>query len=630
MSEKYLTSSSCLIPSEFLRSSLFLSSLPEEAFKIKNIDTGEEIDLRDENKEIFSYRASKLIGTNDNFFKDRRKMNEALWEAVDRNDIDQVEKLINKKLYGNIAAHPNAKGLNDWNSLHMAASDGLADITKILITKGDHTDVDARTTMNRTPLHLAVLHNHLEVVKVLIYHNADINSIDNEFNTPLHYSAALGYYELVSWLLSQNPKVDIQNYLNRKPQDLSLNYTIYQLFQDFIIKKNLENKPSLYTRTILGNTLLHNSREDHVNKILLKASNAPRVRDLQTFNDRPKLRAAKMKKISLKDMNFPIVKVGVKDFKVLMQLGKGSFGEVYLVEKIDTGSQYALKVLMKDKIMGSNLIKYAFAERNILLSVSHPFIVRLDYAFQTADKLALVMEYCPNGDLGMHISREQRFEEEKARFYASEVLLALEELHKNGIIFRDLKPDNVVVDKEGHIKLTDFGLSKEGLYEGQFAKSFCGSVAYLAPEMIKRTGHTRSVDWYLFGVLIYEMLIGTPPYYSSCRDQLFNNIQTGRLRFPKQVSTIARDLIKCLLHRDPSKRLGSGAGDAEEVKSHMFFKDTNWAEVLSKNVTPAPFRFMKKVYKEVSIEKIFASGGDFEDNPRLNGWSILHPSPESV
>jgi len=182
------------------------------------------------------------------------------------------------------------------------------------------------------------------------------------------------------------------------------------------------------------------------------------------------------------------------DFEVIQELGKGSFGDVYLVRKRDSMNYYAMKVLRKDKIMGQNLIKYAMTERNVLSYIRHPFIVSLNYAFQTPEKLFLILDYCPRGDLGIYLNKEKRFSEPLAKIYICEVLLALEELHKRDIIFRDLKPDNIVLDEEGHAMLTDFGLSKEGIYDNVTARSFCGSVAYLAPEMIKRQGHGKAVD----------------------------------------------------------------------------------------------------------------------------------------
>ena len=213
--------------------------------------------------------------------------------------------------------------------------------------------------------------------------------------------------------------------------------------------------------------------------------------------------------------SFERERIGPQHFLAHRLLGKGSFGEVYLVEKLGTSSLYAMKVINKDKIINQNLMRYMLTERKIMSEINHPFIVKLHFAFQSPLKLFLVMDYCAGGDLAKCLQQEKRFTEERAKKYIMEVLLALQHLHKENIIFRDLKPDNVVIDEDGHALLTDFGLSKEGVYDNQSAKSFCGSLSYLAPEMIKNKGHGKSVDWYLLGVLLYEMIVGIPPYYST-------------------------------------------------------------------------------------------------------------------
>ncbi|MCQ2817184.1 MAG: protein kinase, partial [archaeon] len=168
-------------------------------------------------------------------------------------------------------------------------------------------------------------------------------------------------------------------------------------------------------------------------------------------------------------------RVDITCFSCLGILGRGSFGDVFLVQKNDNKQQYAMKVLNKERIMSQNLLKYVMTERNVLSLTSHPFIVKMFYSFQTWHKLFLILEYCPKGDLSKHLKYEKKFPEDRARFYLCEILLALEDLHRRGIIFRDLKPDNVVLDNDGHAKLTDFGLSKEGVFESNGAKSFCGS-----------------------------------------------------------------------------------------------------------------------------------------------------------
>lgn len=180
--------------------------------------------------------------------------------------------------------------------------------------------------------------------------------------------------------------------------------------------------------------------------------------------------------------------------------------------------------------------------------------------------------------MGMALAKNRRFPVELAKVYAAEIVLAIEYLHNQNIIFRDLKPDNVVFDSDGHAMLTDFGLSKTGVGSQDTSSSFCGSVAYLAPEMLRRTGHTRSIDWYLLGVLIYEMLVGVPPYFNTSKSKLFENIQQGPLKIPHTMPQEARQIILLLLNRNPNKRLGA-TGDAEEVKKHEFFAGINWKDI---------------------------------------------------
>ena len=324
-------------------------------------------------------------------------------------------------------------------------------------------------------------------------------------------------------------------------------------------------------------------------------------------------------------------KISLTNFVCLAKLGKGSFGEVYLVQKINSKKNYAMKVLRKDRILNNNLMKYAIVERNVLKLSNNPFIVKLYYAFQTSSKLFLVLEYCPNGDLSKHLLIEKRFSEKRAKFYLCEVLLALEDLHKRDIIFRDLKPENVILDEEGHCKLTDFGLSKEGISDNQYAQSFCGSLAYLAPEMLKKTGHGKPVDWYLLGVLFYEMLIGVTPYFSLKKEDIFNNIENGELKIPDYISKEAADLLRRLLERDPNKRLGGSIKDAQEIKEHSYFKDVDWRKMYKKEIKPPIFMdYMSKMIHYYHKPRIFAneellnSDSDKPNPNMLMGWSFIN------
>ena len=318
-------------------------------------------------------------------------------------------------------------------------------------------------------------------------------------------------------------------------------------------------------------------------------------------------------------------KINLSKFVSLGILGKGSFGEVYLVEKIDTKKKYAMKVLNKDRILSQNLIKYVRAERNVLSITNHPFIVKLYFAFQTMNRLFLILEYCPGGDLSKHLFFEKKFCESRAKFYICEVLLALENLHKRNIIFRDLKPDNVVLDEEGHCKLTDFGLSKEGVSDFQAAKSFCGSIAYLAPEMIKKQGHGKSVDWYLLGVLFYEMIVGITPYFSNNKEQIFFNIENAELRIPQFVSKDAANLLRKLLEKDPLKRIGSSDKDAEEIKEDPYFKDINWDDVYNKKNEPPTINnyTIRAIHYFKRPKKFINNDNDNLKSNFLEEWSFV-------
>ena len=300
-------------------------------------------------------------------------------------------------------------------------------------------------------------------------------------------------------------------------------------------------------------------------------------------------------------------KIGPNDFICLAALGQGSFGEVYLVKKKSSDDYYAMKVLDKEKIEKQNIYRYTLTERNVLTTIKSPFVVKLNYAFQTSAKLFLLLDYCPGGDLSKQLQILRRFPEEKAKFYLCEITLAIGDIHKKDIIYRDLKPDNVVIDRTGHAMLTDFGLSKEGVTDEGISKSFCGSIAYLAPEMISRKGHGKPVDWYLLGVIFYEMLVGFPPYFTNNQEKIFKNIEKGKLYMPNYISHGAADLIKALLRREPEFRLGA-RGDVEEVKAHPYFKNINWTKVYNRMYIPP------KIVRTANLAQFFRKPKEFVDD----------------
>eukprot|EP01039_Chlorochromonas_danica_P010102 gene10102-11182_t len=279
--------------------------------------------------------------------------------------------------------------------------------------------------------------------------------------------------------------------------------------------------------------------------------------------------------------------ISLESFKIIKVIGKGSFGKVFLVRDKQNGQLYAMKVLKKDYILRKNQVEHTKTERSVLGYIHHPFIVGLNMAFQTADKLFFVLDYCSGGELFFHLGKVGQFAENRAKFYAAQIVLALEYVHQRGVIYRDLKPENVLLDQYGNVRLTDFGLSKEGVSDhSSGATSFCGTPEYIAPEVLLRQGHGRAVDWWSLGALLYEMITGLPPFYSRNRETMFEKIMKAELTFPAHVSENARSLLSHLLVRDPKQRLGSGEADALEIKAHPFFVDMNWQELATGKVQP--------------------------------------------
>ncbi|KAI9155384.1 Serine/threonine-protein kinase nrc-2 [Paramyrothecium foliicola] len=304
------------------------------------------------------------------------------------------------------------------------------------------------------------------------------------------------------------------------------------------------------------------------------------------------------------------VEVGPSSFDKIKLIGKGDVGKVYLVREKKSGRLYAMKVLSKKEMIKRNKIKRALAEQEILATSNHPFIVTLYHSFQSEDYLYLCMEYCSGGEFfrALQTRPGKCIPEDDARFYAAEVTAALEYLHLMGFIYRDLKPENILLHQSGHIMLSDFDLSKQSGPGGKptmivgkngartdalptidtrsciadfRTNSFVGTEEYIAPEVIKGSGHTSAVDWWTLGILIYEMLYGTTPFKGKNRNATFANILREDVPFPDhagapQISNLCKSLIRKLLIKDENRRLGARAG-ASDIKAHPFFRTTQWA-----------------------------------------------------
>eukprot|EP01132_Coremiostelium_polycephalum_P002161 gene2161-2660_t len=312
---------------------------------------------------------------------------------------------------------------------------------------------------------------------------------------------------------------------------------------------------------------------------------APSPEEMKSWIDTLNQMLSKMKNMGLEEFKKNKIKVGVEDFDLLNVIGKGSFGKVMQVRKKDTGRIYAMKVLNKKNILERKEMDHTRAEKNILQKLIHPFLVNLNYSFQTQDKLYFIMDYVNGGELFFHLQNDEKFNEDRVRFYCAEIVCGLEYLHNCGVLYRDLKPENILLTDDGHICMTDFGISKEGLLsDNDRTATFCGTPEYLAPEILKGEMYGKAVDWWSFGTLVYEMLSGLPPFYSQDVRTMYNNIINAKLVFTPQFSPESRDFISNLLERDPNKRLK----DAKVVKCHPFFKGIDWEKCVRKEITP-PF-----------------------------------------
>ncbi|XP_017005344.2 uncharacterized protein Pkcdelta isoform X1 [Drosophila takahashii] len=280
----------------------------------------------------------------------------------------------------------------------------------------------------------------------------------------------------------------------------------------------------------------------------------------------------------------------VDDFHFLAVLGKGSFGKVLLAELRDTTYYYAIKCLKKDVVLEDDDVDSTLIERKVLaLGTKHPYLCHLFCTFQTESHLFFVMEYLNGGDLMFHIQESGRFSEERARFYGAEIISGLKFLHKKGIIYRDLKLDNVLLDYEGHVRIADFGMCKLQIYLDKTADSFCGTPDYMAPEIIKGEKYNQNVDWWSFGVLLYEMLIGQSPFSGCDEDELFWSICNEIPWFPVYISAEATGILKGLLEKDYTKRIGSQYSPAGDIADHIFFRPIDWGLLEKRQIEP-PFK----------------------------------------
>jgi len=285
-----------------------------------------------------------------------------------------------------------------------------------------------------------------------------------------------------------------------------------------------------------------------------------------------------------KDLSAKSLTVG--DFVLGKTLGTGAFGRVRFVTHKATANFYALKTLKKASIIKMKQVDHIVSEKAILQTLKHPFIVNLYGSFHDQRYIYMVLEYIIGGEFFTHLRKAGRFENDASCFFGSCIAAIFEYAHSKNIVYRDLKPENILINDDGYVKLTDFGFAK--VIEHR-TYTLCGTPEYIAPEVLLNKGHGKPVDWWTLGILIYEMIVGYPPFVDEDPMGIYQKILSGKIVFPKMFDKNAKGLVKKLLTADLGKRYGNLKNGVEDIKTHKWFKDINWDDLIEKKI-PAPFK----------------------------------------
>ncbi|CAI4224907.1 unnamed protein product [Auanema sp. JU1783] len=309
------------------------------------------------------------------------------------------------------------------------------------------------------------------------------------------------------------------------------------------------------------------------------------------------------------------VNVSMKDLTTIVTIGTGTFGRVELARHQDNGQHFALKVLNMHKVVQTRQVQHVHSEKEVLNKLQHPFIVQLFSTDKDEKNLYMIMEFVPGGELFSYLRASRVFSNSMSRFYAAEIVSALDYIHSKNIVYRDLKPENLMLTKEGHIKMADFGFAKE-LKDRTY--TLCGTPEYLAPESLSNKGHNKAVDWWALGVLIYEMMAGRPPFRGKTTTEIYDRIIEHKLKFPRSFNLVAKDLVKKLLVVDRTQRIGAMKNGARDVMEHKWFQKINWKDLNEMRLEPP------------IVPTLYHSGdtGNFDTYDENNGPSPVVPQRE--
>jgi len=312
-----------------------------------------------------------------------------------------------------------------------------------------------------------------------------------------------------------------------------------------------------------------------------------------------------------KDSPFaPGTKLTVADFTQGKTLGTGAFGRVRFMTHKASSRFFALKALKKAAIIKMKQVDHIVSEKQILSTMAHPFIVNMYASFHDQRYLYMVLEYIVGGEFFTHLRKAGRFDNEASMFYASQIAAIFEYCHSKNIVYRDLKPENILINSDGYVKLTDFGFAK--VIEHR-TYTLCGTPEYIAPEVLLNKGHGKPVDWWTLGILIYEMIVGYPPFVDEDPMGIYQKILSGKIVFPKLFDKNAKGLVKKLLTADLGKRYGNLKNGVDDIKTHKWFKDLNWEDLLEKKIAP-PF---KPTVKGEADTSNFDDYPDSEEQPPI-------------